>query len=77
MPEHAAVPIRIINSVARFICDNGGWTDAWFAEYGKIFNIAVYPYVEVETVYPREAVRDRRLSCMPELWPKVRSVSAA
>ncbi len=42
-------PIRIINSVAPIrICDNGGWTDTWFAEYGKIFNIAVYPYVEVQ-----------------------------
>ena len=37
---------RIINSVAPIrICDNGGWTDTWFAEYGKIFNIGVYPYM--------------------------------
>jgi D-glycero-alpha-D-manno-heptose-7-phosphate kinase len=35
----------IINSVAPIrICDNGGWTDTWFAEYGKVFNIGVYPY---------------------------------
>ncbi len=40
---------RIINSVAPIrICDNGGWTDTWFAEHGKIFNIAVYPYAEVQ-----------------------------
>lgn len=30
------------------ICDNGGWTDTWFAKYGSIFNIAVYPYAEVQ-----------------------------
>jgi D-glycero-alpha-D-manno-heptose-7-phosphate kinase len=36
------------------ICDNGGWTDTWFAEHGKIFNIGVAPYVEVQiVVYPR------------------------
>ena len=42
-------PQRIINAVAPIrICDNGGWTDTWFAEYGKIFNIGVYPYAEVQ-----------------------------
>lgn len=37
---HAVAPIRI--------CDIGGWTDTWFAKHGAIFNIAVYPYVEVQ-----------------------------
>ena len=42
-------PIRTINSAAPIrICDNGGWTDTWFAERGKIFNIGVYPYAEVQ-----------------------------
>ncbi len=42
-------PGRVINSVAPIrICDNGGWTDTWFSGHGKIFNIGVYPYVEVE-----------------------------
>ena len=47
-------PLRIINSVAPIsICDNGGWTDTWFAEHGKVFNIAAYPYAEVQIeVYP-------------------------
>jgi D-glycero-alpha-D-manno-heptose-7-phosphate kinase len=47
-------PLHIVNSVAPIrICDNGGWTDTWFAEHGKIFNIAVYPYAEVQIeVYP-------------------------
>ena len=44
-----ASPARIINAVAPIrICDNGGWTDTWFAGHGKIFNIGVYPYVEVQ-----------------------------
>jgi D-glycero-alpha-D-manno-heptose-7-phosphate kinase len=42
-------PLFVINSVAPIrICDNGGWTDTWFAGYGRIFNIAVYPYAEVQ-----------------------------
>lgn len=47
-------PNRIINSGAPIrICDNGGWTDTWFAERGAIFNIGVYPYVEVQVeVFP-------------------------
>jgi D-glycero-alpha-D-manno-heptose-7-phosphate kinase len=53
MTDHPQ-PIRIINSVAPVrICDNGGWTDTWFAEQGAIFNIGVYPYVEVQVkVFP-------------------------
>lgn len=40
---------RTINSSAPIrICDNGGWTDTWFAKYGNILNIAVYPYAEVQ-----------------------------
>jgi D-glycero-alpha-D-manno-heptose-7-phosphate kinase len=47
-------PIRVVNSVAPIrICDNGGWTDTWFAKHGRIFNIGVYPYAEVQIeVYP-------------------------
>lgn len=54
-------PRTVINSVAPIrICDNGGWTDTWFAEYGKVFNIGVYPYVEVQIeVYPYERGEDR------------------
>jgi D-glycero-alpha-D-manno-heptose-7-phosphate kinase len=49
-------PLRIINSVAPIrVCDNGGWTDTWFAGYGRVFNIGVYPYAEVQIeVYPCE-----------------------
>jgi D-glycero-alpha-D-manno-heptose-7-phosphate kinase len=54
-------PVRVINGVAPIrICDIGGWTDTWFAGHGKIFNIGVYPYVEVQiVVYPRAARPDR------------------
>lgn len=41
----AVAPVRI--------CDNGGWTDTWFAEWGRIFNIAVSPLAEVQiAVFP-------------------------
>ena len=54
-------PLHIINSVAPIrVCDNGGWTDTWFAEHGKVFNIGVYPYVEVQIqVYPRHTLEHR------------------
>jgi len=56
-----AVPIRVINGVAPIrICDNGGWTDTWFAEHGAIFNIGVYPYAEAQIkVFSRNEVEDR------------------
>lgn len=62
MNHHGArKPLRIINSVAPIrICDNGGWTDTWFAGYGTIFNIGVYPYAEAQIeVYPYEGQEDR------------------
>ncbi|MEW6716517.1 MAG: GHMP kinase [Chloroflexota bacterium] len=58
-------PRKIINSLAPIrICDNGGWTDTWFAKYGKVFNIAVSPYAEVQmAVYRAEDVEDRIVIC--------------
>jgi len=39
----------IVNAVAPIrVCDIGGWTDTWFAGFGAVFHIAVYPYVEVQ-----------------------------
>ncbi len=60
MSDSERRPLRVINSVAPIrICDNGGWTDTWFAEHGKIFNIGVYPYVEVQIeVFPYEPGED-------------------
>lgn len=55
-------PLTLINSVAPIrVCDNGGWTDTWFAGHGRIFNIGVYPYAEVQiAVYP-DADREARI----------------
>ena len=52
---------RVVNSVAPIrICDNGGWTDTWFARHGKVFHIAVSPYVEVQIeAYARQDRPDR------------------
>ena len=59
--DGAVKPSRIINAVAPIrVCDNGGWTDTWFAEHGKIFNIGVYPYAEVQIeVFPAGALPER------------------
>jgi len=52
----------IINSVAPIrICDNGGWTDTWFARYGRIFNIGVYPYAEVQIAVFAEGSQPDRI----------------
>ena len=53
--------VRIINSVAPTrICDVGGWTDTWYAKRGCVFNIAVYPYVEVQIkAYSQKTGEDR------------------
>lgn len=49
MNDPRPVPARVINSVAPIrVCDNGGWTDTWFAGHGAIFNIGVYPWAEVQ-----------------------------
>lgn len=59
--KNSRKPLHIINSVAPIrICDNGGWTDTWFAGYGTIFNIGVYPYAEAQIeVFPWEGQEDR------------------
>jgi D-glycero-alpha-D-manno-heptose-7-phosphate kinase len=56
-------PLKIINSVAPIrICDNGGWTDTWFAGHGAIFNIGVSPYAEVQiAVLDADQVQERIL----------------
>jgi len=62
-----ANPIRVINSVAPIrICDNGGWTDTWFAGYGEIFNIAVYPYAEVQIAVSEQAAASPRITINAE-----------
>jgi D-glycero-alpha-D-manno-heptose-7-phosphate kinase len=48
-------PLAVVNGAAPIrVCDNGCWTDTWFAGHGQVFNIAVYPYAEVQVaVFPR------------------------
>ena len=47
-------PLAVVNSVAPIrICDNGCWTDTWFAGHGQVFNVAVYPYAEVQVFVHR------------------------
>ncbi|MEO8359223.1 MAG: GHMP kinase [Vicinamibacteria bacterium] len=50
-------PLAVINSDAPIrICDNGCWTDTWFAGHGQVFNIAVSPLAEVQVaIYPARA----------------------
>ena len=59
--------LRIVNSVAPMrICDNGGWTDTWFARQGKIFNIAVYPYAEVQMHVYKHSAKQARITINAE-----------
>lgn len=46
--------IRRISSLAPIrIADIGGWTDTWFARHGKVLNIGVSPFAEVDIdVFP-------------------------
>jgi len=57
----AAAPDRVVNCIAPIrVCDNGGWSDTWFAGHGKVFSVAVSPYVEVQMkVYERAEGRPR------------------
>ena len=48
LPLGSVAPTTV-NAVAPIrVCDIGGWTDTWFAGFGAVFHIAVYPYVEVQ-----------------------------
>lgn len=67
MEQMTKRPLRIINGVAPIrICDNGGWTDTWFAKTGKIFNIGVYPYVEVQVEVFRRDDRPQQVEVFAE-----------
>jgi D-glycero-alpha-D-manno-heptose-7-phosphate kinase len=54
--ESPSDPPRVINSTAPIrICDNGGWTDTWFAGRGRVFHIAVRPHAEVQVEVSRRS----------------------
>jgi D-glycero-alpha-D-manno-heptose-7-phosphate kinase len=57
-------PIKTIHAIAPIrINDIGGWTDTWFAQQGKVLNMAVFPLVEVriQVLENREKVDQRVL----------------
>lgn len=59
--------LKWINSVAPIrVCDNGGWTDTWFAGHGKVCNLAVYPYVEVQMRVLRRGGEHERFTIYAE-----------
>jgi D-glycero-alpha-D-manno-heptose-7-phosphate kinase len=60
-------PLAVVNSVAPIrICDNGCWTDTWFAGHGQVFNVAVYPYAEVQVAVYSGAGESDRVVLHPE-----------
>src|SRR5437868_8937337 len=62
-----AWPTMLVNASAPIrICDNGGWTDTWFAGHGKVFNIGVSPCVEVQIAVYRRAARADRITLHAE-----------
>jgi D-glycero-alpha-D-manno-heptose-7-phosphate kinase len=59
--------LRIVNAAAPVrICDNGGWTDTWFAGRGCVLNLAVYPFVEVQMKVRRHAGGPERITIHAE-----------
>ena len=56
--------MRLINARAPVrICDLGGWTDTWFMPptQGRVCNIAVAPFVEVQLAVDRRAAREAQV----------------
>ena len=56
-------PIKTIHAIAPIrINDIGGWTDTWFAQQGKVLNMAVFPLVQVRIqVLENKEKRDPRV----------------
>lgn len=57
-------PVKTIHAIAPVrINDIGGWTDTWFAQQGKVLNMAVFPLVEVriKVLENREKIDQRVL----------------
>jgi len=60
-------PLAVVNAVAPIrICDNGCWTDTWFAGHGQVFNVAVYPCAEVQVALQCRDGSAPRLLLHPE-----------
>ena len=60
-------PQRVINAVAPTrICDVGGWTETESAADGALFQMAVYPHVEVQLFLWEEAGPEARFTLSVE-----------
>ncbi|MGE5647008.1 MAG: GHMP kinase [Acidobacteriota bacterium] len=67
---------RIVKSSAPIrVCDNGGWTDTWFARYGRVFNIAVYPYAEVQMLVREHRGDARRITIHAENYGQTYTIA--
>jgi D-glycero-alpha-D-manno-heptose-7-phosphate kinase len=65
-----------VNAVAPIrVCDIGGWTDTWFARYGAVFNIAVYPFVEVQVQVLEHTRAEKRVTVSAENFGHTYSVN--
>ncbi|MFC1461873.1 GHMP kinase, partial [Verrucomicrobiota bacterium] len=65
-----------INAIAPTrICDIGGWTDTWFARSGVVFNIAVYPHVEVQIHILEQTDTDERVVISAENFGHTYSIN--
>lgn len=53
--------LKIVNSICPIrVNDLGGWTDTWFAEYGEVLNMGVYPYVQCQMlIHPYDESKPR------------------
>lgn len=68
--------LRVINSTAPMrVCDNGGWSDTWFAGHGKVFSIAVSPLAEVQMRVYRNDGRHERITIHAESYGELYSIA--
>ncbi len=59
--------LRLIHSQAPIrVCDNGGWSDTWFAGHGQVFHIAVLPGVEVQVKVFEQTPGEARITIHAE-----------
>jgi D-glycero-alpha-D-manno-heptose-7-phosphate kinase len=57
------------------ICDLGGWTDTWFASYGAVLNIAVFPHVEVIVVGRKKKLHEAQITIHAENYKDIYDIN--
>lgn len=71
----AETPLYYINSLAPIrICDLGGWTDTWFAEFGQVLHIAVSPFAQVQIQVFRRDQKKNQIEVYAENFKQVFTV---